>query len=66
MNKIFSIIDFKKVNQAVPPSIKKLAQAREVARQAANWEKADELRQEMEKHGWAIEDSPEGPAFKKL
>ncbi|MBU4142730.1 cysteine--tRNA ligase [Patescibacteria group bacterium] len=46
---------------AVPAHIKKLAQARETARQNKDWARADELRAQIAKAGWLVEDTPQGP-----
>ena len=48
-----------------PQDIKELTGRREKARQKKNWEEADSLRQEIEKRGWLIEDTPQGPKLKK-
>jgi len=45
---------------AIPDEIKALADAREEARKAKDWEKADALRAEIESRGYAISDSAEG------
>lgn len=66
INDIFGIIDFKKVNAAIPAKIKKLAKAREKFRQNKEWEKADQTRREIEKQGYAVEDTPRGPAIKQI
>ena len=44
----------------IPAKIKELAEARAKARQEKNWQKADELRKEIEKAGYKIEDTKEG------
>jgi cysteinyl-tRNA synthetase len=49
----------------VPAEMHKLAVAREDARKAGDYKKADELRTKIEKSGYAIEDSPEGPLIRK-
>ncbi len=64
MNEIFGIIDLKKVNQKIPASIKKLALAREKMRKNGLWQKADEIRQQVEKQGYVIEDTKNGPVVK--
>lgn len=48
-----------------PKDIKELTGRREKARQDKDWEEADSLRQEIEKRGWLIEDTPQGPKLKK-
>ena len=64
LNKIFGIFDFKKT--AVPLEIKKLAQQREGFRQQKQWAEADKIRQKINKLGFQIEDTPQGPVIKRL
>ena len=66
VNKIFDIFDFKKINQTVPAAIKKLAEAREICRKNQDWQKSDELRMEIEKQGYSVEDTKFGPVIKKI
>lgn len=56
---------FKKVGiEKIPDKIKKLLKAREDARAAKDWGKADEMRREIEKLGYVVEDTAEGPKVK--
>ena len=48
----------------IPPEIYNLAKKREQARQKADWNQADKLRQQIESLGYLIEDSQEGPKLK--
>jgi cysteinyl-tRNA synthetase len=66
MNKIFGIINFKKVNKTIPGEIKKLVKERETHRKNKDWQKADQVRQQIEKHGYAVQDSDTGPVIKSL
>ncbi|OGZ65211.1 MAG: cysteine--tRNA ligase [Candidatus Staskawiczbacteria bacterium RIFCSPHIGHO2_01_FULL_36_16] len=66
INDIFGIIDFKRINRAIPVKIKKLAQAREKFRKNQEWQKADQARQEIEKQGFVIEDTKDGPSVKPI
>ncbi len=50
----------------IPAEIQKLAQERELARQKKDWDKSDQLRGQIEKQGWKIEDSETGPKIKPL
>jgi cysteinyl-tRNA synthetase len=68
-----TLLDFDKVlglnlakikKASIPSQIKKLAEEREKARQEKNWQKADELRKEIEKLGYRIEDTEKGPKIK--
>jgi cysteinyl-tRNA synthetase len=56
---------FKKIQlEKIPEKIKKLLKAREDARAAKDWKKADEIRNEILKLGYAVEDTTEGPKIK--
>ena len=66
IDKIFGIIDFKKVQKTIPAKIIKLANAREKFRKEENWQKADEVRREMEKLGYSVEDTNSGPVVKEI
>lgn len=44
----------------VPGEIKSLLFERQLAREAKNWAKSDELRKQIEERGWTIEDTKEG------
>jgi cysteinyl-tRNA synthetase len=50
----------------VPANIQALLEARQAARQARDYQRADLLRQELKKAGWVIEDTPKGPKLKQV
>jgi cysteinyl-tRNA synthetase len=50
---------------AVPPEIESLLQARQAARQAKDFKRADALRAELKAKGWVIEDTPKGARVKR-
>ena len=66
INKIFGIIDFKKVSKAIPAEIKKLVKTREMHRKNKEWQKSDELRKEIEGKGYSVEDTDKGPVVKGM
>jgi len=67
INKIFDIIDFKKLKQlTIPKKVKSLLKERENYRKFREWNKADEIRIEIEKQGYLIEDTKEGPMLKLM
>jgi cysteinyl-tRNA synthetase len=66
INSIFGIINFKKVNITIPAEIKKLAETRETHRENKEWQKADEVRLQIEKGGFTVEDTKDGPAIKRI
>ncbi|MCX8157018.1 MAG: cysteine--tRNA ligase [Verrucomicrobiae bacterium] len=48
----------------IPQEIMELAEARQAARKARDFARADALRQEMKNRGWVVEDTPKGPKLK--
>jgi len=66
IDKIFGIINFTKVNKTIPAGIKKLAQQRDKFRKEKEWQKADEVRMKIEKQGFTVEDTKDGPAIKSI
>lgn len=67
INQIFGIIDFKKTKKKViPADIKKLINTRKKYRQEQNWQKADEIRMELEKKGYLVEDTKAGQIIKSI
>lgn len=51
---------------SAPPEIVALIEAREAARKAKDFKRADAIRDELKTKGWAIEDTPKGPKLKKI
>jgi cysteinyl-tRNA synthetase len=49
----------------IPVAIQRLADKREKARKSKFWLEADRLRMELEKKGWQVNDTPEGPKLFK-
>lgn len=67
INQIFGIIDFKKTKKlTIPSEVKKLIKDREKYRNQQNWQKADEIRLEIEKKGYLVEDTKAGQIIKQL
>lgn len=50
----------------VPPDILSLVEARQEARKARDFAKADAIRNELRNRGWLIEDTPKGPRVKRI
>lgn len=65
MNKVFGL-NIASLAIEIPAEIKKLADQREEARKNKDFKKADELRKEIEKKGYAINDSLRGPVIKNI
>ncbi len=67
LNKIFEFIDFKKIkNSKIPEEVMDLVKLREEHRKNTEWKKADEVRHEIEKYGYSVDDTPHGPVVKKI
>ncbi len=64
MNKIFGL-EIASSEIKIPAEIKKLADEREEARKNKDFNKADELRKEVEKKGYVIKDTASGVEIKK-
>ncbi len=66
INIIFGIFDGKNLVQGeAPPEIKNLLKDRQQFRDAKDWQKADQVRQEIEKYGYTVQDTKEGQALVK-
>jgi cysteinyl-tRNA synthetase len=72
--KYATLLDFDKVfgfnlgkvkKPEIGKEIKKMAQLREKYRKEKQWQKADEIRKEVEKNGYLIEDTNQGPKIRK-
>jgi cysteinyl-tRNA synthetase len=48
-----------------PPEVVALAEARQAARQARDFRRADAVRDELKALGWVVEDTPKGPKLKR-
>ena len=44
-----------------PPEVERLVAERSAARDRRDWSRSDELRAEIQRLGWAVEDTPSGP-----
>ena len=52
--------------QEAPAEVQALLDARQSAKKAKDFKKADEYRNQIKELGWQIEDTPKGPKLKKL
>jgi len=62
IDKVFGLGDAAEIE--APPDIAALLAARQEARRAKEYQRADALRQELKAKGWIIEDTPKGPRLK--
>lgn len=62
--------EFSKLNviakKDIPEDIERLIKEREKARNAKEWDRADQLRVDIEEHGFTVEDTKEGPTVRKI
>lgn len=56
---------YNRPNNQVPQDVQKLAEERQAARAEKNWARADELRAEIARFGYVVEDTPQGPKINK-
>lgn len=70
-----TILDFDKIfglgfeemkPEPIPEKVMTLAMEREKARKAEDWEKADQLREEIKKEGFEVKDTDEGPKISSV
>jgi cysteinyl-tRNA synthetase len=54
------------VEVEVPAEINALLEARQAARKAKDFKRADAIRDELKSKGWVIEDTPKGPRLKRI
>ena len=64
LNKVLGVLEHEKGE--LPKEILDLIIKRETYRKMANFEAADKIRKELNEKGYWIEDSPEGPRWKKV
>jgi cysteinyl-tRNA synthetase len=50
----------------VPAEIEALMEARQAARKARDFNRADAIRDELKTQGWTIEDTPKGPRLRRI
>jgi cysteinyl-tRNA synthetase len=66
-NKVDSVLGIGTLNEIeVPAELAALLEARQAARKAKDFKRADTIRDELKAKGWVIEDTPKGPKLKKL
>lgn len=51
--------------EEAPAEVRALAEARQAARKAKDFRRADVLRDELKAQGWVVEDTPKGPKLKR-
>ncbi|MDP3991186.1 MAG: cysteine--tRNA ligase [Candidatus Nealsonbacteria bacterium] len=66
IDKIFDFIFWPIAKIKPPQNVLRLAEHRQKYRKKKEWQKADETREEIQKQGWLVEDTKEGPKLKHL
>ncbi len=66
MDRVFGLDLLKEEIVKIPNDIKTLAQERKKARRRKDWQRADQLRQQIKGLGYRIEDTAKGPVIKKI
>ncbi|WKZ25094.1 MAG: cysteine--tRNA ligase [Patescibacteria group bacterium] len=66
MDKIFGLNFNFTLQEDIPSEIRQLAARREEARNEEDWSLADDLRTELTRRGWTIEDSSEGSRLRRV
>jgi cysteinyl-tRNA synthetase len=54
------------VKSEVPAEVQTLVEERQAARKAKNFKRSDEIRDQLAKLGWTVEDTPQGPRAKRV
>ena len=65
-DKFFDFIFWPRKEEEIPHELSRLMEQRQKYREQKEWRQADEIREEMKKLGWTIEDTDEGPKVKRL
>jgi len=65
-NAILGVFDFSEETDNIPKEIRELAKARQAARKAKDFSKADSTRKQLMELGWIIEDTQTGFNLKKI
>ena len=60
-----AVLEAEEAEQAVPPEVAALIEEREAARRARDWARADALRAQLAQLGYVIEDTPQGPHWRR-
>jgi cysteinyl-tRNA synthetase len=64
-HRVNSVLRVQKEEEALPPEIGALVEARNVARLAKDWQISDELRRELSSRGWDVRDTKDGQIITK-
>jgi hypothetical protein len=62
---VAAVLAAEEAQQTLPPEVAALIEEREAARAAQDWARADVLRERVARLGYAIEDTPQGPRWRR-
>jgi len=62
---VFGILEKELEEETIPKEVEELIKEREEARKRKDWKRADKTRQEIRKRGFVLEDTPEGPRWRR-
>jgi len=62
---VTAVMAAEKAAQTLPPEVAALIEEREAARGARDWARADGLREQVARLGYVIEDTPQGPHWRR-
>lgn len=65
IDRFLGFLFWPKFKETIPQVVLGLAKHREQYRKEGQWQKADEIRKQIQKMGWQIEDTNEGPKLKR-
>jgi len=63
---VLGVLDVDAAGGGVPSEISALAEARDAARKARDYARADALRDDLAARGWVVEDTAAGPRLKRM
>ena len=63
--RINNVLGIETIKEKATPEILALAEERQTARQNKDFERSDQIRDELLSKGWIIEDTPKGPRVKR-
>jgi hypothetical protein len=61
-----TVLAAEEAKQTLPPEVAALIEKREAARGARDWARADALREQLAHRGYVIEDTPDGPRWRRV
>ena len=64
VDSVFGVLRFE--DETLSPDLMEMVRERESARRAADYQRSDELRKELEKRGVVVQDTPHGTKWKKV